>query len=446
MIDSASQYFQNGLVYIRKNPQLLLTVVLIVVIPLAFILSSQKFLSATRANQENLERERIGTFHDTFQSVVMLSWDDISLVQTEIKRLAELNTDIASFHIVAKRDQEYVIIASLHDDELGRSPYDLEPYRLSMTNPSVSFTIPKVENNTRFWESYRFVPTASDGEYIIYTKTSLSDIDALFASRIREAYVWLLGILLVVLYLVVRHVRLIDYSYLYRETKKANEMKDLFTNMIAHELRAPLTAVRGYASLIQEDVATAESTKTHAQKINQSAERLLTIVNDLLDVARLQSGKLALQPLRVDILATISGVIDAIRVSAQEKGITLSQEGVQQPLYITVDEKRFFQALTNLVSNAIKYTKAGTIAVSLEDKEGRIEIRVKDTGMGISAEHQEHLFAPFYRVENSETTSTVGTGLGMWITKQLIERMQGSIAVESIKGVGTHVVVTLPKK
>ncbi len=97
-----------------------------------------------------------------------------------------------------------------------------------------------------------------------------------------------------------------------------------------------------------------------------------------------------------------------------------------------------------MVSNALKYTKTGTITVALEKVKGRYEIRVKDTGMGISAEDQRRLFAPYFRVASPDVDRTTGTGLGMWITKRMIEEMGGSIDVESIKGVGTHIVISFP--
>jgi signal transduction histidine kinase len=167
-------------------------------------------------------------------------------------------------------------------------------------------------------------------------------------------------------------------------------------------------------------------------------------VSDLLDVARIQSGKLKIEQGTIHLSGTIRSVIESLHPTAKEKQITLVIDDVYGNLAIPGDEKRFYQALTNLVNNAIKYTKEGTITISLMKHADRIELRVKDTGMGISSENQKNLFAPFFRVEGQETSMITGTGLGMWITKQLIDLMGGSIGVESIKGVGTHVVVTFP--
>jgi signal transduction histidine kinase len=246
--------------------------------------------------------------------------------------------------------------------------------------------------------------------------------------------------------LVMRHVFIVNYGYLYREAKQAIETKDMFTNMIAHELRAPLTAIRGYASIISEQKHIDEDTRGEAKRIEESSERLITIVSDLLDVARIQSGKLSIKNEKIDLSEVITTVLDSLQPSAAKKRITLKSEGTNGTLTITNDGKRLYQALTNLVSNAIKYTESGSITVSVEKKRDRVELRVKDTGMGIDAESQKELFAPFFRVKNEKVDIITGTGLGMWITKQLVALMGGSIGVESIKEVGTHVVITLPFK
>ncbi|MCF7815496.1 MAG: HAMP domain-containing histidine kinase [Candidatus Pacebacteria bacterium] len=436
---------RSGYGYVRKNPQFLMTFMLIIVIPVAFLLSGQQFLKAAQQNQERLEKDRIGIVHDVFASFLSAVDFEPERIQGEITHLHELNPDIIKF-IVAKEEGATIRIIASQDTELVDTlAHDENSFRFAAVHPNESIITPMAYKGVRHWQSVRLVQAAGNNDYYIFTETSLEHIDILFASRIMTAYYWLIGILCVVMFLLIRHVRLIDYAYLYRETKKANEMKDMFTNMIAHELRAPLTAMRGYASLIRESKDTKEDVREHAKKIEDAAGRLVLVVSDLLDVARIHSGKLSVKKTSTNIQRTIHDVIDAMQGPAQEKNINLSQEGIRDDLFIMVDEKRLFQALTNLVSNSIKYTPAGSITVSLDQRTDRIEIRVKDTGTGISAENQKSLFSPFFRVGSDEVSQTVGTGLGMWITKQLIELMDGSIGVESIRDVGTHIVVTLPK-
>ncbi len=445
MIRSAFSLVLSGYQYVRKHPQLLMTLILVLVIPVAFVASGLQFLSAARDNQERLEKDRVGILQDVFKTVMRTSQFNQRVMQEELTRIAQMNMDIEQF-IIAREHGPYLdIVASLDIAEVGTVVENPDKFRLANADPNKSTTIPAARDGVRYWESYRLVQTDVGEEYYIFIETTLVHTDALFAQRVAHAYYWLFGLLAIVLLLVLRHMRLIDYAYLYTETKKMNETKDMFTNMIAHELRAPLTAMRGYASMIFENKDVSDDVRKYAHNIEDAAERLVLVVNDLLDVARIHSGKLSMSPADTNIQDVVSVVLESMQSIAKEKNISLLQDTKIYPIKMFIDGKRFHQALTNLVSNAIKYTQAGSITLSIEDRDDRVEIRVKDTGMGISAENQKNLFAPFFRVQIAEVDNTVGTGLGMWITKQLIELMGGSIAVESIKGVGTHVVVTLPK-
>jgi signal transduction histidine kinase len=383
--------------------------------------------------------------HDVFAVVMHTTNFDKVLIQNELTRISQLNADVTQFMVVREDGPYMNVVASLDVTKIGSMVDNAEEFRKSNVDPTKSVLSPYADNGIRYWRGFRLVKSNTGESYYIFTEVSLVQNDALFASRIIGAYYWLFGLLAIVMFLVLRHVRLIDYAYLYSETKKMNQTKDMFTNMIAHELRAPLTAMRGYASMIFEHADATPEIRGYAQNIESAAERLVLVVNDLLDVARIHAGRLSITPSETNIQDVISVVLESMQSSAKEKNIVLTQDTKVFPIIIFIDGKRFHQALTNLVSNAIKYTQAGSITLSIEDRDDRVEIRVKDTGMGISAENQKNLFAPFFRVQIPEVDNTVGTGLGMWITKQLIELMGGSIAVESIKGVGTHVVVTLPK-
>jgi signal transduction histidine kinase len=444
MIRHFTEAIHTGIRYVVQHPQLLMTLVLIVVIPVAFLVSGQQFLNAARDNQERLEKDRIGMMHDLFASFMRSADFDPALIQSEIESLVALNPDITKFRIGKEEGNDVYIIASLDSNQINTAALEPNTYRIGNTNPNESIISPYAHAGVRYWQSFRLVRSSQNDDYYIFIETSLAHIDTLFAERIMTAYYWLGALLIIILLLLIRHVRLIDYAYLYRETRHANEMKDLFTNMIAHELRAPLTAMRGYASMIREREGIDETTKGNASEIEAAAARLVVIVSDLLDVARIQAGKLAIEANEVHLSGLVRSVIAAMQPSAAQKHIDLVIQDIRSDIVIKSDEKRLYQALTNLVSNAIKYTKEGTITIALESLKDRIEIRVKDTGMGISSEHQKKLFAPYFRITNEDTEAIVGTGLGMWITKQLIELMGGSIGVESIKNVGTHVVVTLP--
>jgi signal transduction histidine kinase len=437
-------YIRRGFDYIGKHPQLIMTLVLVIVIPLAFLVSGQQFLNAARSNQERLELDRVGLLHDIFGSFLRVAQFDHLRTQDEITRLKKLNPDIVKFRVLRDEGVDVRIIASLDESQVNTLAQNPDTYRYAFANQHETLIIPFAENGIRYWQSLTVIRTDKAIHYV-FIETSLEHIDALFADNITGAYIWLCGLLVVIFYLIFRHVRLIDYSYLYEETRKANEMKDLFTNMIAHELRAPLTAIRGYASMIREQQGIDDTARHRAQEIETSAGRLVTIVGDLLDIARIQSGKLHIEKEDIHLSGIIRSVVESIHPLADQKHIAITVDDIDGQVHVTSDEKRVFQVLMNVISNAVKYTMTGNVTVTLDAKTDRVEVRVKDTGVGISAEDQKRLFAPFFRAGGKETASITGTGLGMWVSKQLFELMDGSIGVESIKGVGTHVVITLPK-
>ncbi len=445
MIDRFIALVRGGGRYVGNHPQLVLSFALIIIVPVAFVISGQQFLSASRVHQERLEKDRIGMLHDVFISYAEAVSYDPARLQHEIERIRTLNPDLVKFRVVKEIAGEIVVVAAHDPETVGQSVTEPESYLIANTSPQNSMIFPYAERGVRYWQSFRLMESQQFGTHYLFTETSLQYVDALFAKRIMNAYYWLIGLILIVLFFLIRQVRLVDYAYLYQETKKANEMKDLFTNMIAHELRAPLTAIRGYANMIGEQPDVPPTIHEKARRIEDASARLIAIVSDLLDVARIQSGKLSVTKERVKIGPVIESVIAVQAIEAERKHITIVSEGIHTDAMLLADEKRLYQALTNLVSNAIKYTDSGTITLALTDLRTRFEIRVKDTGMGISAENQHKLFSPFFRVESEAVSQITGTGLGMWITKELIELMGGSIGVESIKGVGTHIVIVLPK-
>ena len=431
-------------VYAKDHPQILFALALVLFFPLLFLYTGQQFLEVGRANQETLQQQRLGLMHDVLATLVSAQNFDAARIQAEFKELAALNPDIRDFKVLRTEGSEIIPIAAMDEQRIGIPEEDTALYRNASIRADESIIFEFFGSGERVWNGYRAVETQDGRLYFIYTQLSLSAIDSLFAQREQAAYFSLVFVYAFVLALAVWHIKVTDYRYLYIAAQKTNETKDLFTNMIAHELRAPLTAIRGYSDMLTERLSDPEQ-KKYASRVAESAERLIAIVNDLLEVARLQSGKLTITKEEFQINQVIKAVLAELGISAREKEITLVFED-QNEFLVYADEKRLHQALTNLVSNAIKYTQAGKIELSLEDKPAYIELRVKDTGMGIAADDQKKLFAPFFRVADSSVEKITGSGLGMWITKEFIELMDGKIGVESIKGVGTHIVVSLPKR
>jgi len=437
--------FERSAGYVRSHPQILFALVWVLLIPLLFLFTGERFLDAARTSQDRLLKDKVGILHDVLGSYIKVVAFDPTLIESEIKYIASVNSDIRNLTVVESVGGNLVPFVSLFPEIVGVPFEDTTLFSLASGATVTTINFELYHGNDRVWHAFRVIESNEGKKYYLYSEHSLANLDNIIRQNEQKAYWSLSLVYVIVLALAYWQIRNTNYQHLYDEAKKANATKDLFTNMIAHELRAPLTAIRGYASMIMEDKEAISTSKQYSERIKISTERLLTIVNDLLDVARIQSGKLAITKENINLSDVITEVADELRISAAEKNITLSCNGIAKNSQVSIDGKRLHQALTNLVSNSIKYTKEGKIEITLEDKNRNFEIRIKDTGMGIAAKDQKNLFAPFYRVENDDVSQITGTGLGMWITRQLLELMGAKIEVESIKGVGTHIVVTINK-
>ncbi|HEX4678565.1 MAG TPA: ATP-binding protein [Gaiellaceae bacterium] len=229
------------------------------------------------------------------------------------------------------------------------------------------------------------------------------------------------------------------------EAERANEAKSRFLTHMSHELRTPLAAIMGFAELIHRDEADVRR-RSWSGYVLDGGRHLLAIVNELLEVSRIEAGKMMLATEPVDAQRAVDDVLDLVAPLGAERGVRLGRTpGTRIARRALADPMRLKQVLLNLVANAIKYNSEGgsvTIDVS-ETGLGMVSIAVTDTGAGIAPEKLEHLFTPFERL-GAEHGSVPGSGLGLVVTKGLVEAMGGSISVTSTIGSGTTFTVELP--
>ncbi len=235
------------------------------------------------------------------------------------------------------------------------------------------------------------------------------------------------------------------------EAEAANRAKSAFLANMSHELRTPLNAVLGFSQLMRDDP---QSTPTQLEKldiINRSGTHLLTLINDVLDMSKIEAGRTLLDARPFDLGGLVLDVVDMMRVRAEEKGLQLLLEQSSQfPRFVEADAPKLRQILINLLSNAVKFTDQGGVALRLASQPGQepehIELRceVEDSGPGIATEEMERIFKPF--VQLGEQTDQEGTGLGLTITRQYVELMGGKISAESTPGKGALFRFSLPVK
>lgn len=243
----------------------------------------------------------------------------------------------------------------------------------------------------------------------------------------------------------------------YIELERANEdlaqeslTKSQILSTVTHELKTPLTSIVGYADrllLRQDQVGQLnERQQRYIEAIRESSSQLSLMISDLLDISRMESGKLELTITEIDLTQKIDDVIRRMQSQFDEKQICVLIEIPTELGAIQADDTRLSQVITNLLSNACKYSPVGsTVTVTATEDAEFVKIDVSDSGMGISKDDQSKLFTKFFRADNTPTRTESGTGLGLFIVKQLIQAQGGKISVESETGIGSTFSFTLPR-
>lgn len=237
------------------------------------------------------------------------------------------------------------------------------------------------------------------------------------------------------------------------QAEQANKAKTFFLSNMSHDIRTPMNAIIGFTSLAIRHMEDKNRLQDYLAKITTSSEHLLSLINDVLDMRRIESGSVKLEESDVSLPELLQNVKSIVQTNAYQKDQQLLFEVNVKNEYIVADKLRLNQVLLNLLSNAIKFTQnKGEICLIVEEKPCStagavsIEFRVKDNGIGISPKFREHIFEAFAREETSTVSGIQGTGLGMAITKNIVSMMGGDIKVVSEEGSGTEFIVTLQFK
>jgi signal transduction histidine kinase len=231
--------------------------------------------------------------------------------------------------------------------------------------------------------------------------------------------------------------------------KALDEAKDEFVSMASHQLRTPLTSIKGYLSMVVEGDA-GEVNPTQKQMLGQalfSSQRMVYLISDLLNVSRLKTGKFVIEAKPTSLPEVVETELNQLYDGANAKNITLSFDKPSKFPILNLDEMKVRQVIMNFTDNAIYYTpNGGKITVALKDKRDSIEFTVKDTGIGVPKAERHKLFAKFYRAENARKARPDGTGLGLFMAKKVIVAQGGSILFDSKEGKGSTFGFSFPKK
>lgn len=449
---------EKGVEKITQNAQLVNTILIALLIIGAFVFMAERFIGIAQRAEERLINVRIGSLQDAFVPFASEKLDDPAYLAQKITQIVSANETIRSFIILAPRPvaidsregttTAHVVIASNTPGEVGTvDTEDTFLYSLAASNPSSSITTPLAGDGERLFATGRaIVDSAGEVIAVVLTTQTLSMADAAIGRDINSSRLLLFAIIALVLILFLRHAKIIDYVALYKRLQGVDQLKDDFISMASHELRTPLTLIRGYAEYVSAAPELAPETKSYASKIELSGKELDALIADMLDVSRIEQGRISYTLKKLNPKEIIEEVVASFALPAKEKQLALrfdsSQVGSEQ--MINVDAGRLKQNLVNLIGNAIKYSTHGEIVVGQYTQKKRLYLRVSDTGIGMTEEERAGLFGKFYRVRNEETKDVRGTGLGLWLTARMVADMGGTISVESIKGVGSHFIISFP--
>ena len=243
--------------------------------------------------------------------------------------------------------------------------------------------------------------------------------------------------------------RLLEQEFQNRKVGEANRLKSEFLAHISHELRSPLNAILGFAELLYDGkVKKASETKEYLGDILQSARYLQGVINDVLDLAKIESGKFQLFPKSVEVPAMVKETADNVRKMAEEAEIRIDTEVDPAVMQVELDPGRLKQILYNFLSNALKFTprggKVGVRVLAEGVRDFRVEVR--DSGVGIRQEDQKRLFQQFQQLDPPVSKQYPGTGLGLYITRKIVEAHGGQVGVASEFGKGSVFFAVLPRK
>ena len=398
--------------------------------------------SRVAEHRSRAERDRLNVMLENVSDPILVTDEasNIILMNPEADRLFVLapdaNPESASSKLVQANDTKFTSIISdfllqtrrrrverldLVDPDTGRAlPAEVHSSKIIDARGETNAIVSVVHDLTQFSENQRLA-------------AELRTLNEQLEDRIRFATIQL-------------EERNKQLEWQSAELEKASRLKSEFLAAMSHELRTPLNVIIGYTSLMRERIYgdLSDAQDDTLQKVHITSQHLLALINDVLDLSKIEAGKMPLHLEDVDLRSLIGDLSETIMPMVRKKQLLYENEvGPDVPSILT-DRTKLKQILLNLLSNAVKFTPKGTVRIEVSRHQERVHIRVNDTGIGIKPEHLEVIFEDFRQLDQSHTREYGGTGLGLSITKNLLALLGGTIAVESKYGDGSRFSIDLP--
>lgn len=446
------EFFEKGITFIKKNPTILYSLLLIIVMVGIIFINAYYSLQKFQSNVDAILQSKAVLAEDIFGVAIESYMNDSQLLQQKIDKIKSQDSEIQSISILVPTEKigEFNVVASTESGAISQiETSDLSLLAWQHQEEGIAYL--SNDGNARYWTVMKSLrDAANEKKGIIAMSVSLKENDAFIRKTISSVYISALFSMIIVLLLVLNHIRLFKFAAKAVKLEEIDKMKDDFISMASHELKSPLTAIRGYTDLLTSDdfkiadVKQEGDRKKYLKNMNDLTVRLVDLIEDILEVSRIEQNRLPITMEKMELSELLNSVVDQFDLIAKEKNLYIKSD-ISSKYLVAGDQQRVRQILTNLISNAIKYTIKGGVEITIKEDSAFAYVTIADTGLGMSAESMKNLFTKFYRIQTDQTASISGTGLGLWISKEIATKMGGDIDVESIEGVGTHFILKLKK-
>lgn len=436
----------------RERREIIYSLVVILAIPLLFVANTVLFTSRVSNDSDRNIRRNADQVNSVIAESLRPSIEAGNFNQSskQITALSQRQPSIANVYVAKRTNDGYAIVARESDAPSTLSQNDrLQLSIIFDRGRSVAKRVDARSPDGEAVKGWNVITPLLDSEgkatAAVSSTVITSDTEELIDTTLSTSFL-VTGITIVVIVgLLLHHLRYVRYADMLRRQREVNQMMSDFLSVATHELKAPMSIIKGYISNVLDGLYgnVSDKVKEPLTVAITQTDRLNNLVQDLLNVSRIEQGRLTIEPANVDISAIIRALLHNYTDTAKAKNLELIYHA-EEPVMVYADQGRVQEIMTNLIDNAIKYTPKGQVTISHRIQGDSVMTFVVDTGPGMTPEESSRLFQRFYRVRNDNTKDISGTGLGLWIIKQYAEKMHGTITVNSIVGVGTEFAVELP--
>ncbi len=432
----------------RERLEYYYSIFILIIIPVLIAGNTLLMIGAVRQNADVELRRKADLVNSVLSSIISQQLTDPITLQNTVQTVSKSRPELANIAVVksdSSSNSNYKIIAAKDANKIGNDISNLQYSLVSSSKKPIAQLLET--DNGRVWNVVNPILDSNNNVTGLVTlDVSLNKADNLISSLLLRSLVIMSVSVIVVVLLLINHFKFVEYAMLFRKLKEVDQLKNDFLSVATHELRAPMTVIKGNISNIMDGLYgnIDEQAKPALQDMYEESERLNNLVTDLLNVSRIEQGRIKYDIQNVNPQDIIQKIVDQFQPKATAKGLTLNFVSAEHSIMISVDPGRLNEIMINLIDNAIKYSRKGTVTITQRLTTTKVQISVKDTGIGMSAGDRSKLFNRFYRIQNEQTKDIGGTGLGLWIIKQYIESMNGQISVDSLEGVGSEFIIEFP--